>query len=172
MTLTELKTLLAAHPAATVVVALPNGGTLPRHFHVTEVGHVAKQFVDCGGQFRVAESCVLQTWTASGRDDGHRLAAGKLRYILGLADSILPSGDLPVEVEYEEGATSQFPVEEVTLDGAELIVHLGSKHTDCLARARCGSSGEGDCAAEGGDEATCCAGAGPSAGKRCCSPDA
>ena len=168
MNLTEFKTLLAAHPAVPVVMALPAGGMVPRHFHVTEVGHVAKKFVDCGGKFRAAESCVLHTWTASDRDDGHRLTAGKLHSILGLADSILPSGDLPVEVEYEDGLISQFPVDEISFDEVELTVHLGAKHTDCLARERCGVPGEGAGAADGGEETACCAGAGKSSGKGCC----
>jgi hypothetical protein len=131
---------------------------------------VAKKFVDCGGKFRAIESCVLQTWTASDRDDGHRLTAGKLRHILGLAHSILPSGELPVEVEYEDGAISQYPVDEIIFDGTELNVRLGLKHTDCLARERCGAPGEGSCAADGEEEAACCGGANKSDGKGCCQP--
>jgi len=149
MKLSEFKSQLGAHPAAPVIISLPDGGIVPRHFHVTEVGHVAKKFVDCGGKFRASESCVLQTWTASDRDDGHRLTAGKLKFILGLADSILPSADIPVEVEYEDGVISQFPVDELVFDGAELNVRLGLKHTDCLARERCGAPGEEGCAAGG-----------------------
>ena len=168
MKLSEFKAQLGVHPDAQVVIALPDGGTVPRHYHVTEVGHVAKKFVDCGGKFRAAESCVLQTWTASDRDDGHRLTAGKLHFILGLADSILPSGDLPVEVEYEEGVISQFPVGEITFGGSELTVHLGSKHTDCLARERCGLPGEGACATDTANEGACCAGAARSDDKGCC----
>lgn len=168
MKLNEFKTQLGAHPAAPVVISLPDGGIVPRHFHVTEVGHIAKKFVDCGGKFRAAESCVLQTWTASGRDDGHRLTAGKLEHIIGLAASILPSGELPVEVEYEEGVISQYPVETVAFDGTALTVQLGRKHTDCFARERCGAPGEGACATEPEEEGACCVGAGKSDGQRCC----
>jgi hypothetical protein len=163
MNLHELKTQLRAHRDARVIIALPNGGTVPRHFHVTEVGHVAKQFVDCGGKFRAIESCVLQTWTRSAQDDGHRLTAGKLDYILGLASRILPSDHLPVEVEHEDGVVSQFPIESIAVTGAELTVHLGLKHTDCLARERCDAEG---CADEENEAAGCC---GADAGaKSCC----
>jgi hypothetical protein len=155
MKLSEFKTQLGAHPAAHVVISLPGGGTMPRHFHVTEVGHVARTFVDCGGKFRAVESCVLQTWTASEYDDGHRLTAGKLQFILGLADSILPSGELPVEVEFEDGVISQFPVDEISFTAPDLTLHLGSKHTDCLARERCGVKDGESCAAETGAEACC-----------------
>jgi hypothetical protein len=161
MKLSEFKTQLGTQPAAHVVISLPDGGVVPRHFHVTEVGHVAKKF-------GAAESCVLQTWTASDHDDGHRLTAGKLQFILGLADSILPSGDLPVEVEFEAGVISQFPVDEITFDGSDLTVHLGSKHTDCLARERCGVKGGEAGGEETGAEAGCCAGATGSGSQRCC----
>jgi hypothetical protein len=165
MKLSEFQTQLRAHPDASVIVALPDGGTVPRHFHVTEVGHVAKQFVDCGGKFRAVETCVLQTWVRTAKDDGHRLTAGKLDYIVGLAQRILPSAELPVEVEYEDGVVSQFPIESITVTGAELTVHLGLKHTDCLARERCGAEG---CADETDEESGCC-GAGAGAGaKSCC----
>jgi hypothetical protein len=130
---------------------------------VTEVGHVAKQFVDCGGKFRAVESCVLQTWVGTAKDDGHRLTAGKLDHILGLAQRILPSAELPVEVEYEAGVVSQFPIETITGTGAELTVHLGLKHTDCLARERCGADG---CADEENAEAGCCGAAAEA--KTCC----
>src|SRR5258708_247811 len=101
MKISEFRTQLRAHPEAHIAITLPDGGLVPLHFHVTEVGHVAKNYVDCGGKFRSSESCVLQTWIASDHDDGHRLTAGKLDFILGLADSILPSGEMPVEVEFE-----------------------------------------------------------------------
>ncbi len=168
MILSEFKTRLRAHPEAQVVILLPGYGSIPRHYHVTEVGHVAKKFVDCGGKFRVSESCVLQTWIASNKDDGHRLTTGKLAFILGLADSLLPSSDLPVEIEYEDGVISQFPVQEITVEGTELTVHLGFKHTDCLARERCGVNGGDDSASGAKVEAGCCAGTAAPEGKGCC----
>lgn len=160
MNLTKLKTALRAHPELNVTIALPDGRLVPAHFHVTEVGHVAKKFVDCGGTFRASESCVLQTHFGSSKDDGHRLTAGKLAKILDLAKSILPSGELTVEVEYEEGVISQFPLTETSIKGAALTLQLGLKHTDCLAKAKCGV------ADESASEAACCA-TGPGS-KACC----
>ena len=60
MNLTELKSLLQAHPEHTLNFALPDGRLIPAHFHVTEVGHIAKKFVDCGGTFR-ADACSKPT---------------------------------------------------------------------------------------------------------------
>src|SRR5688500_11607555 len=100
MNLNELKAALAAAPAkANVTILLPDGGTVPAHFHVTEVGHVRKDFIDCGGKSRASRTCTLQTWIGRERDDGHRLDAGKFLKILGLAAPLFTDDALPVEVE-------------------------------------------------------------------------
>lgn len=167
MNLKELKTCLAARPELNLALALPGGRRVPAHYHVTEVGHIAKRFVDCGGTFRTNETVVLQTHVGSPTDDGHRLTAGKLAHILGLADSILPSGELPVEVEYEDGVISQFPVKGAGRAGDTLTLQLGHKHTDCLAREHCGIDDNGGCSSEPAEEtAPCCAA--PAGSTACC----
>lgn len=157
MNLNEFKTQLAVHAGRHLTIHLPQGGLVPPHFHVTEVGHVAKKFVDCGGTFRTSETCVLQTWTGRERDDGHRLTAGKLAHILGLAQPILPASDLPVEVEYEDGVVSQFPIAAVVPEAEGLAIYLGMKHTACLAREKCGADDKGGCD-DTEAEVTCCGG--------------
>jgi hypothetical protein len=109
---------------------------VPAHFHVTEVGRVQKDFIDCGGTTRSTVSCLLQVWVA--HDTTHRLTAGKLAGILQLAAPLLKSSALPVEVEYENGVVAQYPVAGVEVTPAGLLFHLGKKHTDCLAPDRCG----------------------------------
>ena len=52
MTLKELKTHLASAPGKLVQLILPGGSAIPQHFHVTEVGQVQKDFIDCGGDVR------------------------------------------------------------------------------------------------------------------------
>jgi hypothetical protein len=146
MNLNELKTCLQKRPDLVLAILLPDGRPLPAHYHVTEVGYVTKRFVDCGGKFRMSDTCVLQTHVGSPRDDGHRLTAGKLVHILGLAGAILPAGELPVEVEYEDGTISQFPVAGAGLIGETLTLQLGAKHTDCLAKEKCGVDDGGGCA--------------------------
>jgi len=165
MNITELKSGLAAHAGLNVHLVLPDGRGVPAHYHITEVGHVAKRFVDCGGTVRAAETCLLQVHFGSARDDGHRLTAAKLAHILDLAKPILPSDELPVEVEYEDGVVSQFPLSGLTPGAGGLGLQLGLKHTDCLAREKCGIASDGD---EAGDNVGCCAGAGASATGACC----
>jgi hypothetical protein len=166
MNVIELKSCLQASPDHNVSILLPDGDRVPRHFHVTEVGHVTKKFVDCGGTFRSSETCVLQTLVGS--DDHHRLTAGRLAHILDLAKPVLPIADLPVEIEYEDGVISQFPLQEIIAEGASLTLQLGLKHTDCLAKDKCGM--ESDCCAgeesSEGETGTCCGDAGE--GQGCC----
>ena len=155
MKITELKARLRAQPELNVTIALPDGGRVPAHYHITEVGHVMKRFVDCGGTVRTSETCVLQTHFGSPKDDGHRLTAGKLAHILDLAQALLQTDELPVEVEYENGVLSQFPLQGVAVDGSALVLQLGQKHTDCLAKDRCGIE---DDAAQAQETERCCAG--------------
>jgi hypothetical protein len=136
MTVNELLTVLSDNPGAALHLMLPDGEFVPAHFHVTEVGRVQKDFIDCGGTVRSAVACVLQTWVAD--DTGHRLDAGKLARIVRLAAPVLKGTDLPVEVEYDSGVVSQFPLTAAEVTPSGVLFHLGSKHTACLAPDRCG----------------------------------
>ena len=42
----------------------------------------------------------------------------------------------------EAGVISQFPLEDVAVDGGTLTLQLGLKHTDCLAKELCGANAE------------------------------
>ena len=166
MNVTELKAQLRAHPESSVRILLPDGSTIPAHYHLTEVGHVAKKFVDCGGTFRASETCMLQVYFDSARDDGHRLTAGRFARILDLAQPILPTEELPVEMEYEAGVISQFPLTRFSVGDGVVHLHLCHKHTDCLAKEKCGSDEGCGCASEPVEEVACCAGPAGKAG--CC----
>lgn len=137
MTLDELVNALSALPEQPLQIRLPDDSFVPAHFHVTEVGRVRKDFVDCGGTFRSSESCVLQVWVAN--DVDHRLHTTKLAQIIGKGLRLFESTAVPVEIEYDRGAISQYPLVncEVTPDAVRL--QLGSKHTACLAPELCGN---------------------------------
>ena len=142
MKLRDLKATLALHPDALPRFILPDGDQIPAHFHITEVGHVAKRFIDCGGKLHdTTDTCLLQTYVAD--DVEHRLTAAKFAKILQLGDKVLPHDDLEVEVEYEDCAITQSPISSAELNGEHIDLQLGEKHTDCLAKAKCGIDGEG-----------------------------
>lgn len=58
---------LQRHPRHALNFILPGGQALPAHFHITEVGHVKRRFIDCGGTVRERETCLLQAWVAEAR---------------------------------------------------------------------------------------------------------
>ena len=149
MKLDAFLAVLSANPAAALHLMLPDGSFVPAHFHATEVGRVQKDFIDCGGTARSSTTCVLQVWVAG--DTDHRLDTTKLAAVLRLAAPLLKASDLPVEVEYEDGRVSQFPVSAAEVTPSGVLLHLGTKHTACLAMDRCGVqvAGTPGCAAPG-----------------------
>jgi hypothetical protein len=153
MNITELKNVLELNPAKGLKFILPNQESIPAHFHITEVGHVQKDFIDCGGTRRTVSACVLQAWVAA-NDEEHALTAGKLASILKLAGRILPSDELEVEVEFEAPYLSQFPIASAEATEGAVIFHLTTKHTDCLAKEQCGLEGANSSC--GSDEGGCC----------------
>lgn len=135
MKLDELKSILGRNPDLNLRFVLPDGARVPAHAHVTEVARIDKRFVDCGGTLRNDALCRLQVWVAD--DFHHRLNAGKLLGILAKAAALLQSETLEVDVEYEAGWISQFPVNTVEATPTELVFTLGTRHTACLAEDQC-----------------------------------
>ncbi len=136
MLMSQLRDALAGHPDATMRFVLPDETMVPAHFHITEVGHVRKDFIDCGGTRRSVAACVLQVWVAN--DLGHRLSAGKLSGILTLSEPLFGGQDLPVEVEYEGEALSLYGLETAAMGDRGWTLRLGGKHAGCLAPDQCG----------------------------------
>ncbi len=130
MKLSQLKSFLAGRDRFTI--ALPDGTLVPSHFHVTEVGEVTKNFIDCGGTQRRERVASLQLWSANDYD--HRLAPNKLTAILETGERELGMGDLDIEVEYQGETT----IQKFGLDIRDGALHLTTKLTDCLAKDQCG----------------------------------
>ena len=135
MTLHDFYTLLSQHPDKTLQLVLPGGNTVPQSFHVTEVGRVQKTFLDCGGKLHQTDTCQIQAWV--GDDEDHRLAVSKLVKIFQKSALLLPGGGAPLEIEYEDGVLSQYPIASHSITDNAVIFQLERKHTDCLAREIC-----------------------------------
>ena len=136
MKLSAFKDLLQAHAGKQFRLVLPNREAVPISFHITEVAHVQKRFIDCGGELHTTDTCQLQAWVYT--DTEHRLLAGKMAGVLNLAQKALPDNqDLDIEIEYEDAAISQYPVASYTVTDDEVILNLTTKHTDCLAKDIC-----------------------------------
>ncbi len=110
---------------------LPNGSLVPRHFHVTEVGQVTKNFIDCGGTVRKEKTVSFQLWEAG--DVDHRLAPKKLTDIILLSEKVLSVEDAEIEVEYQSDTIGKYGLE---FNGKNFL--LTQKQTACLANDKCG----------------------------------
>lgn len=130
MKLSEIKEVLKT--VETVNFQLPNGTFVPEHFHVTEVGMITKNFIDCGGTVRNEKVVNFQLWDAN--DFEHRLKPQKLNHIIELSEKVLGIEDLEIEVEYQMKET----IGKFNLDFDGTNFQLKSKLTDCLAKDNCG----------------------------------
>ena len=110
---------------------LEDGTHVPAHFHVTEVGSVKRNFIDCGGTIRNDEAVNFQLWSANDHD--HRLAATKLFDIIRLSEEKLGLTNAEVEVEYQTATIGTYGLE---FDGKAFV--LTNMQTDCLAEDACG----------------------------------
>ena len=130
MTLKQVKEHLAE--LESLQFQLPDGTTVPSHFHVTEVGQVTKDFIDCGGTLRHEKVVNFQLWSAD--DVDHRLQPKKLKNIIQLSEKKLFIDDrLEVEVEYQGDTIGKYH-----LDFNDGKFQLVSTLTDCLAKDKCG----------------------------------
>lgn len=153
MTLSELKSLLSANSERFFRIRLPDGGDVPKSFHVTEVGRLHKTFLDCGGTLRESTTCQLQVWV--GEDYDHRIETGKMAAILRKAETLLPDDTVPVEIEYEERVISQYTIESHDVLEDAVVLVLANKHTECLAPELCGLPAIGRLPAIGGKNSCC-----------------
>jgi protein-tyrosine-phosphatase len=145
MNIKEFRTVLEANPGVKMHFMLPDQSFVPAHYHITEIGRVQKDFIDCGGTVRSLTSCLLQIWVAT--DVDHRLETTKLAKIMEIAHPLLKSDDLAVEVEYEDAVVAQYPLGGAEVTPSGVLFYLGTKHTACLAPEKCGVGGEACCAA-------------------------
>lgn len=131
MKLSQIKEILPN--LKNVVFQLENGKFVPEHFHVTEVGQITKNFIDCGGVIRKENAVSFQLWNAD--DFEHRLKPKKLLNIIKLSEDKLGIEDSEIEVEYQSETIGKYDLE---FDGKNFI--LKNKTTACLAQDACGIS--------------------------------
>lgn len=129
MKLSEFKTYL--NTVESVNFKLPQGGYVPEHFHVTEVGLITKHFIDCGGTTRNERVANFQLWSAN--DTDHRLSPEKLLKIIALSEKVLANDDLEIEVEHQTDTIGKYGL---YYNGKEFV--LTTKQTACLAQNNCG----------------------------------
>ena len=136
MNLTTFQNHIANNADHGLIFQFPSGETLPVHFHITEVGKVTKDFVDCGGTRRTFHTCRLQTLVAN--DVDHRLKTDKLAGILGKTIEVLSlDGNLTVDVEVQRDTISVYEIATCDIADSTLTFTLQPTNTACLAPEAC-----------------------------------
>jgi hypothetical protein len=133
MKLSELKGIISNLDSINFI--LPNGSFVPKHFHVTEVGKIERNFIDCGGTVRNDTVINFQLWEDG--DFDHRLAPEKLISIIDLSEKVLGLPDKDIEVEYQGETVGKYGLE---FENDSFM--LTNTQTDCLAKDACGIPGE------------------------------
>lgn len=136
MNLDQFTTALSNQPDHELCIQFDSGIVLPPHFHVTEIGKVTKDFVDCGGTRRTTTSCVLQTFIAT--DFDHRLKTDKLSMIIEKAAVLELDRSTPVEIEIQTDTIGTYSVTSSLVSDGKLTFTVASKQTACLAPDKCG----------------------------------
>ncbi len=129
MKLSEVKNIL--ENVDNLRFELQNGSSVPTHFHVTEVGMITKNFIDCGGTVRSEKVVNFQLWNAN--DTDHRLEPQKLLNVISMSEKILGIEDSEIEVEYQTETIGKYGLD---FNGETFV--LTSKQTACLALDACG----------------------------------
>jgi len=156
MKLSQVKNILKSAKAVNFLLA--DGTMVPEHFHVTEVGLIAKNFIDCGGTVRKETVVNFQLWDAN--DFEHRLKPQKLLNIIELSEKVLGIEDFDIEVEYQAQTIGKYDLD---FNGNDFV--LLNKQTACLAQDQCGIPSEKTIVrlSEMNNEPSCC-----TAGGSCC----
>jgi hypothetical protein len=136
MNLGQFSEVLKKSPNQTFRIEVPSGKLLPQHFHVTEVGKVTKDFVDCGGVRRSAATCVLQTLVGS--DFDHRLSTTKFSGILEKSSLLEMDNGIEVDIEVQGATIEIYHIESAEPRDGQLVIKLQNKQTACLAPDKCG----------------------------------
>lgn len=114
-----------------LIFTLPNNETVPLHFHVTEVGSVEKNYIDCGMTIRKERKASMQLWVAD--DTAHRLHADKLIAIIQQSNKLFDLDALEIEIEYQANSISKYAL---SYNGSSF--QLMAMQTNCLAPDQCG----------------------------------
>ena len=89
-----------------VVFILPDNAEVPVHFHITEMGIIRKNYIDCGGTIREETVANFQIWHANDYD--HRIQPSQIIDIIDIAEKSVNLENLDIEVEYQSETIGKY----------------------------------------------------------------
>ena len=138
----QFLTLLSEHPNKNLLFEYAPNQLVGANYHITEVKHLAIDSVDCGTQTDSWKETIVQLWESpSELSETVYMTAFKALGILNKVGQIKPY-DLDAEIKFEYSNatfhTAQLFVEDVVIQGNQLLLRLAIEKTDCKAKELCG----------------------------------
>jgi hypothetical protein len=127
----EFKQITQNNPAKEIKIYLPNGEIIPEHFHLTDIGTIAHNFIDCGGVVGSNSWVQIQLWVADDKD--HRITTTTISKIITASEKILQNSDseeIVIEYQHSDSAT-KYNVVNINV-GDNITINLGVINTTCL----------------------------------------
>lgn len=117
---------------------LPNGQKIHGHYHITDIGSVTANFIDCGGQVRSEQHVQIQLWL--GADLDHTLTAQKSQSIFKRSQAVLNLLDdlenSAVLIEYKTDLVALYQLGKADVTADRVKFYLQDRTTQCLAALR------------------------------------
>ena len=126
-------------PAKALVFINSNGATIHGGYHLTELKAASFDTVDCGAQKNQWNETIVQLWVPEEEENGERMTAAKFLSIYDKVAQLIPL-DPTAEIRFEYGdenfPSSNYHIEMISENEAELRVQLRLPQTTCKARDR------------------------------------
>ena len=139
MTTHDFISRLREAPAKQLVFTDSGDATIHGGYHLTELKAASFDAVDCGAQKNRWNETIVQLWVPEEQENGEFMTAAKF---LSIYDKVarLISLDVTAEIRFEYGdenfPPSDYKVEKISENEAELRVQLRLPRTTCKARDR------------------------------------
>ena len=130
------------------------------HAHITEVKKQAITSVDCGGKQNSWNETVMQWWSASSEDDGHRVSSSKVLDIFERVNHVSPiNEETELLLEYGDNTlgVAHYSLYLSSIDKDVISFELTGSQTQCKASKTCGTIVGGSCSSKNEKKEGCCA---------------
>ena len=129
MKLSQFKSALQlAKPASNPQFLQINGLPVAAHYHITEIGLILKNYVDCGGVVRQERKASMQLWLAN--DTDHRLSTEKLLGIIEKSEQLFG-------FQFTAKKTTCLATDHCGISNEQLPLEMQKKNTACTPNLGC-----------------------------------
>ena len=139
MTTHDFISWLRDAPAKQLVFTNSDGTTIHGGYHLTELKAASFETVDCGAKKNHWNETIVQLWVPEDEENGEFMTAAKFLSIYDKVARLIPL-DPTAEIRFEYGdenfPSSNYHIEMISENEAELRVQLRLPQATCKARDR------------------------------------